>query len=73
MAWNCWYCKHFVMEEGGTGSWVGEEWVGVEEEGVFLRWLGSGGAGKKQGEEVVVGKDSWGIGLPFQALGEAVH
>lgn len=25
MAWRYWNCKYFVMEVGGTGSWVGEE------------------------------------------------
>lgn len=42
MSYCCWYCKKFVMGEGGTGSWVVGEWEGVVEEGGFLRWLGSG-------------------------------
>lgn len=46
MAWNYWHCKNFVREVGGTGSWVKEEWVGVEEEGVSPRWLDSGVAGE---------------------------
>lgn len=61
------------MEKGGTGSWVGEELVGVEEEGVSLRWLGSGVAGEQQGEEVVIETGIQGTDLPFQALEEAVH
>lgn len=62
-----------MREEGGTGSWVGEEWVGVEEEGASLWWLGSGVAEEWQGEEVEVGRGSQGTGLPFQAPEEAVH
>lgn len=73
MAWSYWHRKHFVMEEGGTESLVGEEWVGVEEEEVSLRWLGSGVAAELQGEEAVVERGKLGTGLPSQALGEAVH
>lgn len=40
------HCKKFVMERRGTGSWVGEELMGVGEEGVSLRRLGSGVAGE---------------------------
>lgn len=47
--------------------------MGVEEEGGCLRWLGSGVAGVWQGEEVVAEMGSWGTGLPFQALEEALN
>lgn len=73
MAWGYWHRKHFVLEEGDTGSWVGEEWVGVGEEGVSQRWLGSGVAGGQRGEEAVVETGSCWTGLPFLALEEAVR
>lgn len=38
----CWHCKRFEKQGEDTGNWVIEEWVGVEEEGVSLRWSGCG-------------------------------
>lgn len=43
------------------------EWV-VEGEGASLECLGSVGAAGWWGEGAVVEVDSWGTGLPYQAL-----
>lgn len=51
-AWGCWGCSS-ALEEGGTGSWEGEGWLGEGGVGAAQSLWGSGGVVEGQQEEGV--------------------